>query len=370
MTLNIPNKPSEIITPFPVSPNGPSKNALKVLGQILRKATEANEVYSVTFSEVLCPEGKNHLFSLKPYFWEVAPGKWERRDGKRNPYCDKPQGQKQLDTAAVQIHSLALGIIHLPEYRDAAIKSIQKLLTVFFIDSETKMNPEVGYAQCNPASSPLKGENSFVIALRNIILISQALTLVQQYLDNGLVSKLKEWVAHQVKWMQESEQGKGVQRYEDNKIIWYHAIIASHLAFINPQESQKYALNFFQTYGASHTPQAYFEEDLKRTRPRHYTLFALEPLVVLAKLTASPKAQPESKAAAYARNLLEFAKTVQPGKLEKPLEEGGRYEGQWQWYEHIISGWTGQGKRGGDEPDGGAWEGGWTQRMRMLWGFF
>lgn len=74
MTLKIPNKPAEILTPFP-RPD-PSPEGLKVLRQICRKAVESDEVYSVTFPDLLCPEGKNHLFTLKPYYWEVEPGKW------------------------------------------------------------------------------------------------------------------------------------------------------------------------------------------------------------------------------------------------------------------------------------------------------
>lgn len=144
---------------------------------------------------------------------------------------------------------------------------------------------------------------------------------------------------------------------------------ASHLSFISPPEGNSYATSFFQTYAPSHPPKKFFEHELQRTRPRHYTLFALEPLFILAELTLPSSRRLDGHIAEYLRGLLEFAKQIAPGEIERPLEEQGRYEGRWQWYERMLAGWTGQGERGGEEPDGRAWDGGFTQRMRMIWGF-
>ncbi|OXC70416.1 hypothetical protein AYX13_00891 [Cryptococcus neoformans] len=367
MTLKIPNKPAEILTPFP-RPD-PSPEGLKVLRQICRKAVESDEVYSVTFSDLLCPEGKNHLFTLKPYYWEVEPGKWEKRDGERNPYCDKPGGQKQLETAAVTIHNLALGAAYLPEFRDGCAKRLERVLKVFFIDPETRMVPEVWYAQCNPGSKPLKGDYAFEIALRNIILVDQGMRLAASFLNKRTVNTVVDWIATQAKWIRDSDQGAAARKYEDNKRIWLEVITASHLSFISPPEGNSYAISFFQTYAPSHPPKKFFEHELQRTRPRHYTLFALEPLFILAELTLPSSRRLDKYIAQYLRDLLEFAKQVAPGEIERPLEEQGRYEGRWQWYERMLTGWTGQGQRGGEEPNGRAWEGGFTQRMRMIWGF-
>ncbi|WVN89459.1 uncharacterized protein L203_104682 [Cryptococcus depauperatus CBS 7841] len=367
MGLNVPIWSENILTPFP-RPD-PSPQGLKMLRQICRKQVESNEVYSVTFSEILCPEGKNNLFTLKPYFWEVEPGRWEHRDGKRNPFCDKPKGQKQLESCSMAVHSLALGAVYLLEMKDACVRQLERLLTVFFIDPETRMVPEVWYSQCKPGSKPLRGDYAFVIALRYIILIDQAMRMASDYLRKDIVEVVAQWIATQEHWMKTSEQGAAIRKYEDNKVIWYHAIIASHLSFMVPIEGRKYAQSFFNHYVFSRFPVKYFERDLKRTRPRHYTLFALEPLFIIAELTLDSSRQLDRKIGQCMRDLLEFAKNVQPGEMEKPLEEEGRYEGQWQWYERMMAAWTGEGQRGGEEVNGKAWEAGFTQRMRMLWGF-
>lgn len=52
--------------------------------------------------------------------------------------CDKPGGQKQLETAATTIHNLALGAAYLPEFRDRCVQRLEQILNVFFIDPETR----------------------------------------------------------------------------------------------------------------------------------------------------------------------------------------------------------------------------------------
>ncbi|WVQ83356.1 hypothetical protein IAT38_005495 [Cryptococcus sp. DSM 104549] len=370
MTLSIPKKPVEILTPFP-RPD-PTPEGVKLIKQICRKAVESDEVYSVTYSKLFCPEGKNHLFTLKPYYWETQPGgSWERRDGTRNPYCDLPQGQKQLELVSVTLHNLALGIQHAPEYRDRCIKRMEKVLNVFFVDPETRMIPEVWYAQCQPGDKPLKGNYAFEIALRYIILVDQAIRIAAPFINKNLVQTIQGWIKTQAEWMDSSDQGKAARKYEDNKALWYHAIYASHLSVNNPSEGSSYATNFFRDWSSAHpTPEQYFAHELERTRPRHYTLFALESLFILAELTLSQQRQVTPEVGRYLRVLLDFAKAVKPGKLEETLEAEERYRPQWAWYERMLAGWTGKGDRGGEAPDGRGWEGGeWTQRMRMIWGF-
>ncbi len=75
-SLPIPKQPLDILLPFPpaISHTPLSFSTAKSL----LKHLESTEAYSVTFSPILCPEGKNHLFTLKPYYWKVAPNPWGR----------------------------------------------------------------------------------------------------------------------------------------------------------------------------------------------------------------------------------------------------------------------------------------------------
>lgn len=85
------------------------KATLPLLRKVVAAILDSDEVYSVTNSPLTCPAGKNHLFTLKPYWWVVdgRAGKpvarvidcmrrgsepyeqsmlmIEKRDGERNP---------------------------------------------------------------------------------------------------------------------------------------------------------------------------------------------------------------------------------------------------------------------------------------------
>ena len=71
--IPIPKYPLTILTPPPF--RTPTAEVLKVLERRVWGLVSSDHVWSVTFSPILCPEGKNWLFTLKPYYWE-KDGKW------------------------------------------------------------------------------------------------------------------------------------------------------------------------------------------------------------------------------------------------------------------------------------------------------
>ncbi|WVQ76051.1 hypothetical protein IAR50_005687 [Cryptococcus sp. DSM 104548] len=379
MSLPVPFQPSAILTPQPSST--PSPAALQSLLPLAKTILNNDETYSVTFSKLLCPEGKNHLFTLKPYYWEVEPGVWEHRDGQRNPYCDLPGGQTQLQNMSTSVHILALSALHLGDEVDDAgkplkaqcLEHLERLLRVFFVDEETRMVPEVWYSQCNPGWKPLKGDYAFEIAIRYLIFVSQSLVMISPMIDQDLVHDMREWLGAQVEWMKVSEQGEQIRGYDDNKTIWYHAIVASHLSVTESEAgAKKYADEFFDKWCAKHpTAETLFVRELKRTRPRHYALFALQPLFILARLTLSSSPPTYSPSLLqYLAELLHVVPRIEPGKIERPLQtEGGRFEAVLAWYKKMLQSMTGENREWSDVPDGSGWEGGWQERAKVMWGF-
>lgn len=123
------------------------------------------------------------------------------------------------------VQALAFGSTCLPQAQAYAQKAMD-LLRVFFIDPATRMVPEVNYSQCIPGQG---GDKAFAIALRYIVLVDQALTVLQlpQDLDQGM----RAWVGAQAKWMAEGEQGKSARESGNNITLWYHAIVSASTAW-------------------------------------------------------------------------------------------------------------------------------------------
>lgn len=67
-------RPPLILTP---DLNGsPDAATLRVLTELVKREIDSKEVYTITNCDYVSPEGPNHLFTIKPYYWEVEPGKW------------------------------------------------------------------------------------------------------------------------------------------------------------------------------------------------------------------------------------------------------------------------------------------------------
>lgn len=78
----VPKYPLVIHTPAPFRP--PSHTAHAILDKVARGLIISAQVWSVTYSPVLCPLGKNWLFTLKPYYWEKE-GVWGESCSRSDP---------------------------------------------------------------------------------------------------------------------------------------------------------------------------------------------------------------------------------------------------------------------------------------------
>ena len=139
--------------------------------------------------------------------------------------------------------------------------------------------------------------------------------------------------------------------------------IASHLSVISPLDSRAQAQKFFNTLTECRTPLAFFEPELRRTMPRHYVLFALQAIFLVADLIGRP---PPPEILTYLEGLIDSAQTVKIGDLEKHVNADMRYFAQLRWFERILSRWNRR-QLADVLPDGQGWEGDWTDRSKMMW---
>nr|XP_019003743.1 uncharacterized protein I203_03891 [Kwoniella mangroviensis CBS 8507]OCF67204.1 hypothetical protein I203_03891 [Kwoniella mangroviensis CBS 8507] len=351
-SLPIPKQPLEILLPFPKQ--NPSEHTIQLLRKLVQKILDHKEIYSVTYSPVLCPVykedggGNNQLFTIKPHWWRNPNGEWENA---------RSQGQAQLESVSKTIHTLALGIRHVPDpdLKQKSIERIEKLLRVFFVDIDTRMEPQVRFSQCHPGQEPMKGNECFVIAIRYLILVDQALLVSGSLINQGLLHQTKEWFNEQMVWMENSDQGMKAKNAE--KPLGYNVILASHRQFIQGDTSSiTLATSSFNEWFTKHPiPQDVFAEFLRHDNKRHKCLFTLEPLFMLASLTVP----------------LHHEQGISDG-MKKYLRECVEYMARVAWFERILYGRNGQGERdaeGKEEPSGEGWENEWSARMRVMWGF-
>ena len=107
------------------------------------------------------------------------------------------------------------------------------------------------------------------------------------------------------------------------------------------------------------------------TRPRHNTLFTLEPLCILASLTvpnltdACP-ACPEEEIISWLEEIVAFADQIQAGPMDVVESSDERRQVKIGFFKRILTRWRG-GELEEAEVDGSLWPGGWWEWSRVAW---
>ena len=156
--------------------------------------------------------------------------------------------------------------------------------------------------------------------------------------------------------------------------IWYHALVASQLSFVNPAEAVVYtsdALHELRTRFPR--PLDFFARELSRTRPRHYVLFTLEATFLLVSILVDPAESPfairDSAFFSYLAGLVHFAESVSGSDIEVDVDNDERYHLKLSWFKTMLDRLSGKARDKSPEPDGSGWPGGWNQFARLLYGF-
>lgn len=179
--------------------------------------------FSVTYKNLVPPSGSKHDYmSLGPYWWpdpEKEDGlPYIRRDGEINPERNETD-RPQLAGLMTNVRILSLTWFFTDENK-YAIKAAE-LLRAWFLDEETKMNPNLEYAQAIPGRTP--GRFIGVIDAAGLHVLVDAIALLE---NSGTLTPdeqegVKSWFKRYLRWLIESEHGKKEDSYKNNHSVAY-----------------------------------------------------------------------------------------------------------------------------------------------------
>lgn len=261
--------------------------AYKALIKAADKALKEGSFSVVSKKQVAASGDKHDYLSLAPYWWP-DPNKddglpWIRKDGKINPLTrgqnvDEPIKDKMMGN--VKVLSLAYFFSGDIKYAEKT----KELLKVWFVDAETKMYPNLNYAQGVPGLS--EGRCFGIIEFSGITHIITAIEILEldNSLDSSLGNKLKDWLNSYLNWLQTSELGQLENSRKNNHATLYDVQVVALLLFLDKTDEAKNVLTSVIDKRVETQIEADGKQphELQRTKSLTYSILNLTGLTKLA----------------------------------------------------------------------------------------
>ncbi len=196
--------------------------------------------YSVTHKDLVPPSGdKQDYMSQGPYWWpdpEKPDGlPYIRKDGERNPeVSDNNFDRNRLGSLSEDVTTLTLAWFFSgnQEYSDRA----SQIISTWFLDAGTAMNPNLKYAQSIPGIT--EGRGIGIIDSRNFIEVIESVKILEKSKSwsRSDSKKLKHWFSEYLHWLENSENGKYEKSRQNNHGTWYDVQTAYYALYIGKPE--------------------------------------------------------------------------------------------------------------------------------------
>jgi hypothetical protein len=224
-------------------------DALDRLKKEARKSRDFGPV-TVTTKQSPPPSGDNHdYFSLAPYWWpdpSKPDGKpYIRRDGEVNPERDRHRDRDNFRDLQRHVYVLAAAYYFLGDESFAEHASL--LLRTWFVDSATRMNPNMNFAQAIIGRN--EGRGAGLIEAANLSRVVDAIGFLSGSPSwtgsdqQGMVT----WFTDYSRWLRESPIGLDEADSPNNHGSWYDQQCASIALFLGRADEAKAIISAAKT---------------------------------------------------------------------------------------------------------------------------
>jgi len=235
------------------------------------------------------PSGDKHDYmSLAPYFWP-DPTKpdglpYIRKDGQTNPEVKEYPDKDNMPKLCEYVYMLGLAYYFSEENQYAEHAS--KLIKVWFLDAETKMNPNLNYGQAIKGVND--GRGAGLIDTRHWIKLIDGIGLIKnsKFWKKEDQKGMQLWFAEFLNWMQTSKVGTDEMKTKNNHGVWYDAQRMSIALFIDSNAlAKQIAVNAASRLDYQVDENGFFPAEMERTISLHYTCFVMDAFFLIAHMS-------------------------------------------------------------------------------------
>ncbi|MBN2281074.1 MAG: alginate lyase family protein [Candidatus Marinimicrobia bacterium] len=263
--------------------------------RILASANQYLIEEPITITEFTCDRslgGIHDFYSEGDYWWpdpENPVGRpYIRRDGMSNP-DNFTEHREVLRRMSIQVANLtaAYKITKDVNYAQKSIAHLQ----AWFVNSDTKMNPNMNFAQAIKGICPGRGVGlidgiHLVEPARCIEILSK-----NKMIDDSDFKAMKLWFADFLEWMTTHEYGIDERERKNNHGTCWVMQVAEFSKLIGNEKLFDYCKNRYKTVLLPNqlASDGSFPLELSRTKPYGYSLFNLDMMAMVCHILSTEK---------------------------------------------------------------------------------
>jgi hypothetical protein len=259
--------------------------------RVLRAANEYLSQPPVTITASSSPRskgGKHDYFSEGDYWWpdpKNPTGPYIRRDGYSNPQNFNDHREALIRLSLI-VPALAAAWLITQDKRYASQAATH--LRAWFLDSATKMNPSLEYAQAIWGVTP--GRGTGVIDTLHLVEVSRAARHLEraQVMTAAEYGGLRDWFAEYLLWMMSSKNGQEEEIAKNNHGTCWVAQAAAFAAFTANEKVLELCRERYRNHLLPDqvAPDGSFPLELARTKPYSYSLFDLDVMSIVCLIAS------------------------------------------------------------------------------------
>jgi hypothetical protein len=233
--------------------------------------------------------GLHDFFSEGDYWWpdpNNPNGPYIQRDGMSNP-DNFVEHRRALMRFSVQVPALTAA--WLITGKKAYSEKAAEHLRAWFINEDTRMNPNLQYAQAIKGITTGRGIG--IIDTIHLVEVARAIEVLQnsKSLSQNDLAGIKKWFADYLEWMTTSKNGLEEREAKNNHGTCWAMQVAAFAHLTGNQELLDYCRNRFKTVIVPNQIEkdGSFPQELRRTKPYGYSLFNLEAMAAICQILST-----------------------------------------------------------------------------------
>lgn len=260
--------------------------------QIMQEAAWAMQQEPVTVTAAASPRsaGGKHDFYSEGDYW------WPNPVSMDSPYIQK-DGMTNPDNFVAHRHAMirfskivgALASAYKLTGDKRYVQQAMKHCIAWFVNANTKMNPNLLYAQA--IKGRFTGRGIGIIDTIQLLDVVQGLMVMEQAngMDQEALQSIKQWFEQYLQWLTTHQYGKDEMNAENNHGTCWAMQVAAFAKFTRNEKILQFCRDRYKQVLLPNQMAAdgSFPREIKRTKPYGYSIFNLDAMTTLCQLLST-----------------------------------------------------------------------------------